>query len=131
MRGKFEKVIRDAQDSICDAISEVDGTKFHQDAWTRPGGGGGITRVLQGGNVWEKAGVNVSVVYGTMPADAYRAAIGKDVPTGPDARVPFFAAGISSVSHLLKCFCFLICRRSITHSLIGWSIDIGCVTSMV
>ena len=97
MRGRFEKMIRDAQDSICSAIEEVDGTKFRQDAWTRAGGGGGITRVMQGGNVWEKAGVNVSVVYGTMPADAYRAAIGKDVPAGPDDRVPFFAAGISSV----------------------------------
>ena len=30
--------------------------------------------VVQGGNVWEKAGVNVSVVYGSMPAEAYRAA---------------------------------------------------------
>jgi coproporphyrinogen III oxidase len=99
MRGKFERVIREAQQSITAAISEVDGTPFRQDAWTRPGGGGGITRVLQGGNVWEKAGVNVSVVYGTMPADAYRAAIGREVPTGPDARVPFFAAGISSVMH--------------------------------
>lgn len=47
IRARFEKVIRAAQDSICDAISEVDGVKFHQDAWTRPGGGGGISRVLQ------------------------------------------------------------------------------------
>jgi coproporphyrinogen III oxidase len=31
---------------------------------------------LQGGNVWEKAGVNVSVVYGSMPPEAYRAATG-------------------------------------------------------
>lgn len=43
-----------------------------QDAWTRADGGGGITRVMQDGNVWEKAGVNVSVVYGTMPPEAYR-----------------------------------------------------------
>ena len=99
MRGKFERVIRDAQDSICKAISEVDGTPFREDAWTRPAGGGGITRVLQGGKVWEKAGVNVSVVYGSMPAEAYRVAVGKDVQLGADDRVPFFAAGISSVMH--------------------------------
>ncbi|KXZ47656.1 hypothetical protein GPECTOR_34g815 [Gonium pectorale] len=102
MRAKFEKVIRNAQDSICSAIEEIDGKKFHQDAWTRPGGGGGISRVLQDGNVWEKAGVNVSVVYGSMPPEAYRAATGKaEVLTkGADAgRVPFFAAGISSVMH--------------------------------
>jgi coproporphyrinogen III oxidase len=47
MRGRFEKAIRDSQDSIVAAIEEADGTKFHQDAWTRPGGGGGITRVLE------------------------------------------------------------------------------------
>jgi len=100
MRSRFEKVIRDAQDSICAAISEIDGTPFHQDAWTRPGGGGGITRVLQGGKVWEKAGVNVSVVYGSMPYEAYRAAVGHDVQgISSGDRVPFFAAGISSVMH--------------------------------
>jgi coproporphyrinogen III oxidase len=100
MRGRFEAVIRAAQDSICAAVSELDGTPFRQDAWTRPGGGGGITRVIQGGNVFEKAGVNVSVVYGSMPAEAYRAAVGRDVAgLDPADRVPFFAAGISSVMH--------------------------------
>jgi coproporphyrinogen III oxidase len=49
MRARFEAMIRDAQDSICAAIEEVDGTKFRQDAWTRPAGGGGITRVIQVG----------------------------------------------------------------------------------
>ena len=62
------------------AIEEVDGCTFRQDAWTRPSGGGGITHVLQEGHVWEKAGVSVSVVYGTMSADSYRVAIGKDIP---------------------------------------------------
>lgn len=33
----------------------------------------------QNGNVWEKAGVNVSVVYGSMPPEAYRAATGADL----------------------------------------------------
>lgn len=79
IRGRFEKAIRAAQDSICEAISAADGTPFRQDAWTREGGGGGITRVLQNGNVWEKAGVNVSVVYGSMPVEAYRAAVGHDI----------------------------------------------------
>lgn len=35
----------------------------------RPNGGGGISRVLTGGKVFEKAGVNLSVVYGTMPQE--------------------------------------------------------------
>lgn len=97
---RFENIIRTAQDSICAAVSEMDGTPFHEDAWTREDGGGGISRVLQDGNVWEKAGVNVSVVYGSMPATAYRAATERDVEIPADAsRVPFFAAGISSVMH--------------------------------
>jgi hypothetical protein len=72
VRARFEKMIRKAQDDICGAVTAIDGKPFHQDAWTRPGGGGGISRVLQDGNVWEKAGVNVSVVYGSMPPEAYR-----------------------------------------------------------
>lgn len=47
MRGQFEAVIRKAQDEICAAVEAVDGGKFREDAWTRPGGGGGISRVLQ------------------------------------------------------------------------------------
>lgn len=99
VRARFEKMIREAQDSVCSAIEAADGGgKFKEDVWSRPGGGGGISRVLQDGAVWEKAGVNVSVVYGVMPPEAYRAAKGaasSDQKPGP---VPFFAAGISSVS---------------------------------
>ena len=61
-------MIKEAHDSVCKAIEGVDGrAKFKEDVWLRPGGGGGISRVLQEGVVWEKAGVNVSVVYGVMP----------------------------------------------------------------
>ena len=82
MRGRFERMIRGVQAKVVAAVQEVDGGEFRQDAWTRPAGGGGITRVLQEGNVWEKAGVAVSVVYGSMPAEAYRVAVGKDIPFG-------------------------------------------------
>lgn len=47
MRVKFEQAVRRAQDEICKAVSELDGNDFHEDAWTRPGGGGGVSRVLQ------------------------------------------------------------------------------------
>ncbi|GBG64650.1 hypothetical protein CBR_g45705 [Chara braunii] len=99
MRARFERMVRDVQDSVCAAVEEVDGAaKFREDAWTRPGGGGGISRVLANGAVWEKAGVNVSVVYGKMPPEAYRAATGGS--PGPSAKpIPFFAAGVSSVMH--------------------------------
>ena len=47
MRGKFERLIRQAQDRLCREVEELDGGRFHEDAWTRPGGGGGVSRVLQ------------------------------------------------------------------------------------
>ena len=86
---------------MCKAIEVADGgAKFKEDVWLRPGGGGGISRVLQDGAVWEKAGVNVSVVYGVMPPEAYRAATATaELKPGP---VPFFAAGISSVNSLFS-----------------------------
>eukprot|EP00270_Netrium_digitus_P011736 TRINITY_DN3744_c0_g1_i2.p1 TRINITY_DN3744_c0_g1~~TRINITY_DN3744_c0_g1_i2.p1 ORF type:complete len:440 (+),score=96.07 TRINITY_DN3744_c0_g1_i2:84-1403(+) len=103
MRARFEKMIFEAQSTICTAVEEVDGCKFREDSWARAGGGGGISRVLQDGNVWEKAGVNVSVVYGTMPREAYRAATSRGEKSNGSAssgdRIPFFAAGISSVMH--------------------------------
>ena len=68
MRSKFEKMCRDAQIAITKAIEDIDGEgKFQEDCWTRANGGGGMSRVLTGGKVFEKAGVNLSVVYGSMP----------------------------------------------------------------
>lgn len=103
MRSRFEAMIRAAQDSICEQVEALDGTKFKEDAWVRANGGGGISRVIQKGNVFEKAGVNVSVVYGTMPPEAVKSAsargVTRDVGYEPGEPVPFFAAGISSVMH--------------------------------
>ncbi|MBA0848205.1 hypothetical protein Goshw_029706, partial [Gossypium schwendimanii] len=104
IRSRFQSMILEMQESVCGALEALDGAgKFKEDAWTRPGGGGGISRVLQDGAVFEKAGVNISVVYGVMPPEAYRAAKASaaDQKSGP---VPFFAAGISSVIHQLLLF---------------------------
>lgn len=63
MRLKMEKMLREAQISITKQIQEIDGgTTFREDAWERPTGGGGKSRVLAGGKVWEKAGVNLRSV---------------------------------------------------------------------
>lgn len=123
VRSRFEKMIGEAQDRVCEAIEAVDGTgKFKEDVWSRPGGGGGISRVLQDGAVWEKAGVNVSVVYGIMPPEAYRAAKGND--NSPDKKpgpVPFFAAGISSVCISSFYFCeYCGASKSALHCLVVW-----------
>ena len=47
MRGRFEAMIRQAQNNLCKEVEALDGGTFHEDAWTRPGGGGGVSRVLQ------------------------------------------------------------------------------------
>jgi coproporphyrinogen III oxidase len=44
------------QDSLCQQLSAVDGAPFIEDAWQREGGGGGRSRVLRDGNVFEQAG---------------------------------------------------------------------------
>ena len=54
----------DLQERICEALAAKDGQAFQEDRWDRPGGGGGRSRVLEGGNVFEKAGVNFSHVHG-------------------------------------------------------------------
>ncbi len=60
------------QDSICSELEQVDtGKKFVEDRWDRPEGGFGVTRVLDNGTVFEKAGVNFSHVYGdNLPPSA-------------------------------------------------------------
>jgi coproporphyrinogen III oxidase len=79
------------QDRIVREIEAVDGGRFHEDAWERPGGGGGRTRVLSDGAVFEKAGVNFSAVHGELGEEAAR--------TLPGEGRAFFATGLSLVLH--------------------------------
>ncbi|MDI9243764.1 oxygen-dependent coproporphyrinogen oxidase [Marinobacter sp. CHS3-4] len=60
------------QEQICERLAAVDGdAEFRTDSWDRPEGGGGISRVINDGAVFEKGGVNFSHVMGeTMPASA-------------------------------------------------------------
>ena len=85
------------QDEICTALKEIDGVDFRQDEWTREEGGGGRSRVFSGGNVFEKAGVNVSVVHGTLSPQAAKSMGGGHELEGAD--LDFFATGISLVLH--------------------------------
>ena len=65
MKDKFYNYIQDLQDRITQKLEEVDGeAKFHEDIWKREEGGGGRTRVIENGNVFEKGGVNISAVHG-------------------------------------------------------------------
>ena len=61
----------DLQERICNALTIEDGQAFREDSWERTGGGGGRSRVLENGQVFEKAGVNFSHVFGDgLPASA-------------------------------------------------------------
>jgi coproporphyrinogen III oxidase len=83
---------RTLQDRITSTLEEIDGTgRFREDLWERPGGGGGRSRVLVEGDVFEKAGVNFSEVFGQMSDD-----LAWQIPgEGPN----FTATGISLVLH--------------------------------
>lgn len=95
IRDEMVAAVHDTQDSICQALAALDGTPFHEDTWERPGGGGGRSRVLQDGHIFEKAGVNVSVVMGHLSPEAARSMGG-----GQDIEdLSFFATGVSLVLH--------------------------------
>jgi len=84
--------IHDLQNRICAALEAVDGqAKFVEDAWQREEGGGGKTRVIANGAVFEKGGVNTSVVYGNV-TDAMRTQLKIN-------GAKWFACGLSLVIH--------------------------------
>jgi coproporphyrinogen III oxidase len=103
MRLRMEKFVKEQQKEIVKALEELDGTKFRVDEWTRKEGGGGISCVLQEGKVFEKAGVGVSVVYGTLPKAAILKMRANHKNIAPDNNIPesleFFAAGLSMIVH--------------------------------
>jgi len=85
--------LHDLQDNICRSLEELDGHNFREDHWQREEGGGGRSRVLEEGTVFEKAGINFSHVQG------------KQLPASATARRPqlagrsFEALGVSLVIH--------------------------------
>ena len=59
------------QDRIVDRLAAIDGKTFLHDAWRRPEGGGGVSRIIEGGRVFERGGVNFSSIAGArLPAAA-------------------------------------------------------------
>ncbi|HVY73225.1 MAG TPA: oxygen-dependent coproporphyrinogen oxidase [Puia sp.] len=93
-RGRWIDYVYSLQDKICSGLEEVDGSaKFITDEWERPGGqgGGGRTRVIENGRVFEKGGVNTSVVFGKV-TDPMRRQLHIEGST-------WFACGLSLVIH--------------------------------
>jgi len=80
------------QDEICAALEETDGKSvFEEELWEREGGGGGRTRIIQNGGIFEKGGVNFSAVHGQLP-DSVKKALKVE-------QDDFFATGVSIVIH--------------------------------
>lgn len=100
MRIKVELLIMKIQADFCKALENEEnfGQKFKVDRWQRIEGGGGITCVLQDGDVFEKAGVNISVVTGKLPPGAVQQMRSRGKNLG-EGHLPFFAAGVSAVIH--------------------------------
>ncbi len=83
--------LRELQEDICQQLEAADGKgKFVEDAWERPGGGGGYSRVIEGQHI-EKGGVNFSAIHGMMPKKISDK-LGLEQAT-------FFATGVSIVLH--------------------------------
>jgi coproporphyrinogen III oxidase len=86
------KFYSELQAELCRVLAETDGgADFSSDAWQRPGGGGGVARVLEGGALFEKAGVNWSSVEGELPAEI--------ADHMPGQGRSFRACGVSLVLH--------------------------------
>lgn len=92
MAHRMKRFVEALQVRITKKLEAMDrSTSFQVDRWDREEGGGGITAVIEGGDVFEKGGVNTSAVHGALPP---RMAKVLEV----DAK-PFFATGLSLVLH--------------------------------
>jgi coproporphyrinogen III oxidase len=107
VKAQWIEFIQELQKDICAAIEQTDGSAFFiEDAWQREQGkgGGGLTKVIQNGKVFEKGGVNTSVVFGEV-TEAMRSqlSIARDGDKGKES-IRWFAAGISLVIHPVNPF---------------------------
>jgi coproporphyrinogen III oxidase len=112
-RTEFTKYIENLQNTIVTALEKLDpnAPPFFRDRWERPNQGGyGISSVFStpfsptpATTILEKAGVNISVVHGSLPPRAVKQMVADHatLPYNPDSQeeLPFFAAGLSIVIH--------------------------------
>lgn len=92
MKETFYAYIQELQDKITSTLEKIDGkARFQEDLWEREEGGGGRTRVIENGAVFEKGGVNISAVHGALPESMQQYFKVKDCD--------FFACGLSLVLH--------------------------------
>jgi len=97
MKEKFYKYILGLQSTITAELEKIDGKAvFQEDLWERPEGGGGKTRVIENGDVFEKGGVNISAVHGALPKSMQSYFGLKEAD--------FYACGLSLVLHPVNPF---------------------------
>ena len=97
VRARVAASMERLHDEVTSLFTRLDGGgSFREDRWERPGGGGGVARVLSDGATFEKAGINRSAVSGTLPAGAAQR-LGARGAIAEDAR--FYATGVSVVVH--------------------------------
>ena len=93
-RDKARKLVLGLQDEICQGLEKLDGKgQFQEESWDRPEGGGGKSRVMREGEIFEQAGVNFSEVHGAeLPPSILN--------QRPEAKGhSWFATGTSMVLH--------------------------------
>jgi coproporphyrinogen III oxidase len=98
MFSSCEKLFSETQQNIVEALSALDIKDFISDKWQRPDisgghGGGGLSRILKNGNIFEQAGVNFSSVEGNLPLEMSQKLVGSDNIER------FRATGVSLVIH--------------------------------
>ena len=93
-RERVKELLRNLQENICNGLEKLDSQeKFNRESWIRPEGGGGISKVLKNGLVFEQAGVNFSEVYGKELPESI-------ISQRPEAKGhEWFATGTSMVLH--------------------------------
>jgi coproporphyrinogen III oxidase len=92
IKSRFSIFIQELQDEICETLENTDGkASFRADDWQREGGGGGHSRIISDGKIFEKGGVSTSTVHGELP-DPIRQRF--NVEQGW-----FWAGGISLILH--------------------------------
>ena len=96
-RAEATRWIAGLHDELTSFFGRLDhGGTFAEDRWERPGGGGGVARVMTDGVTFEKAGINRSAVLGELPELAARRLGGNGAAAGA---THFFATGVSLVVH--------------------------------
>jgi len=93
LRDRICAALEALEDAVAQNPAGVAPARFQRKAWERPGGGGGVMGLLTGGRVFEKAGVNVSTVWGE-----FQGSFAKEIP-GAAEDPHFWASGISLVLH--------------------------------